>query len=448
MANNPFNRWAKLRPHNLQDKLWNSSKRFRVIPSGRRSGKTELAKRFIAKEAITRRTSFDINFYFAGAPTYGQARKIYWDDLKALTKPFWNKKPNETNMTIFTECQDVVSELSVLGLDSPQRVEGMPWNGCILDEFGNMKKSAFDENVYPALADRQGWAWLLGVPEGRNHYYDKALYATGGSIPRTESNIGTYIENINDDEWAYFHWFSSDILPKEMIDGARRMLDERTFKQEYEGEFVSYGGQLYYAYSNDVIDDLIARRNINNAIILSCDFNKSPMAWVVGQTDEIHTVRGTRTRLKIVDDVTVANNAKTHSSALLFIDKFKDQINKTVLITGDASNNFESHRDFTTDYMILKQTLEAHGWRVKVNVPTHNANINNRVNVANSLFEHKRCIINSKCTQLKLDLERNESDNKGGKNKSDPDQTHASDAFDYLVWLLFAREFKELGVAQ
>ncbi len=447
MSTNPYSRWTPLRPHPVQNALWYSTKRFIVDASGRRSGKTELAKRKIVTVALTTETKFETNYYFCAAPTRAQAKKIYWNDIKALTRPWWSKQPSETELTVYTSLGDIQSEITVIGLDKPERIEGSPWNGGILDEYGNMKKGAFDENVYPALADREGWAWLIGVPEGRNHYYDKALYAAGGVLPKILPNTGGMVE-IENSEWGYFHWFSSDILPAKMIESARDTLDERTYKQEYEGEFVSYGGQLYYAYSNDVIDDLIARRNINNDIILSCDFNKSPMAWVVGQTDEIHTARGTRTRLKIVDDVTVANNAKTQSSALLFIDKFKDQINKTVLITGDASNNFESHRDFTTDYMILKQTLEAHGWRVKVNVPTHNANINNRVNVANSLFEHKRCIINSKCTQLKLDLERNESDNKGGKDKSDPNQTHASDAFDYLVWLLFAREFKELGVAQ
>ena len=36
----------------------------------------------------------------------------------------------------------------------------------VLDEFANMKEKAWGENVRPALSDREGWAWLIGVPAG------------------------------------------------------------------------------------------------------------------------------------------------------------------------------------------------------------------------------------------------------------------------------------------
>ena len=168
------------------------------------------------------------------------------------------------------------------------------------------------------------------------------------------------------------------------------------------------------------------------------------MAWNVAQQD----IYNKRRRIKFVDQVTVSHDAKTQQTALLFVEQFKNHGNKTILVTGDASNDTESIRDFTTDYIIIRETLKAHGWRVVVKVPPGNPNINNRVNVFNSLMEHHRCYFNSKCTGLILDLERNESDNKGGKNKTDPTQTHFSDAGDYLVWDLFAGEFKLLGVAK
>ena len=44
-------------------------------------------------------------------------------------------------------------------------------------EYGNMKLEAWGANVRPALSDRKGWCDLIGVPEGRNHYYDTALKA-------------------------------------------------------------------------------------------------------------------------------------------------------------------------------------------------------------------------------------------------------------------------------
>jgi len=442
-SKDPFARWYDLRYHPTQEALWNSPKRLKVVPSGRRSGKTELAKRYVTMQAVTSETEYAVNYYFCGAPTRPQAKKIYWEDIKALSKPWWRKDPSETELTVYLVNGDIESEITIVGMDAPQRIEGMPWNGGILDEYGNMKKGAFDENVYPALADRRGWCWLIGVPEGRNHYYDKALLATGNNIPVTRPKLGSAVTN-GDPEWGYFHWFSEDILPDDMIASAKRILDERTFDQEYRGAYVSYGGQLYYAWTPDKINNQVARRLLNEPLYLTCDFNKAPMVWLVGQVDYL----GSKKRLKMVDDVVQLRNAKTHAGALAFVRKFEDQIEKHVIVTGDYSSNYESWRDWTTDYLIIKNTLVAHGWTVQLKIPNQNPNINNRVNLCNSLFEHNRCFLNSKLKLLALDLERNESDNKGGKDKTDPDQTHASDAFDYLAWYLFASEFKELGVAQ
>lgn len=77
-------RWYRLRDHPVQLALLDAvgeGVRFVVVPAGRRSGKTERAKRFLAREAMLRGGEV----YFAAAPTFGQAKKIWWDDLKSLS---------------------------------------------------------------------------------------------------------------------------------------------------------------------------------------------------------------------------------------------------------------------------------------------------------------------------------------------------------------------------
>ena len=449
---NLFKRWTLLRYHSIQHILLNLElyfelndiPRFWVIPSGRRSGKTEVAKRHVVDEAVGTKTEWDINYYFCAAPTRPQAKDIYWNDIKALSRPWWRKKPSETELRVYLKCGDILSDIKVFGMDSPERIEGTPWNGGILDEYGNQKESSFDEHVFPALADRHGWCWLIGVPEGGNHYFRKALKATDNKIPQSHHLKGSIVRSKDDDEWAYAHWFSSDILPAREIRTAKNTLDERTYAQEFEGAFNTDAGSLYYAFNRTLVNNDVAAIDPDEMIYLSCDFNKSPMAWVVGQTDTYRR----RTRLKIVDHVTVSHDAKTQRTALDFVKKFATHQNKYVVVTGDASNDVEGHRDFTTDYIIIRETLVKYGWRVVTKVRASNPNVNNRVNIANSVFEHRRCYINGECALLILDLERNESDNHGAKDKTDKGQTHASDAFDYLIWLVFAKEFKELGVAQ
>ena len=79
--------WYPLKPIAEQVRLVNEQKRFKVIPAGRRSGKTERFKRYLAKY-----TCNNPSMYFAGAPTFNQAKSIFWQDLKNLTSSFTHSK--------------------------------------------------------------------------------------------------------------------------------------------------------------------------------------------------------------------------------------------------------------------------------------------------------------------------------------------------------------------
>ncbi len=106
-----------------------------MVPAGRRSGKTELAKRRLVV-AIPRDTGFADPRYFAAAPTRDQAKRIFWKDLKALIPSEWVRRIYETELCITTIFS---SEVWVVGLDKPQRIEGVAWDGGVLDEYANMR---------------------------------------------------------------------------------------------------------------------------------------------------------------------------------------------------------------------------------------------------------------------------------------------------------------------
>lgn len=213
-------RWTKLRPHLLQSAYWRSPKRFNMLPCGRRSGKTELFKRKVIKKAV-RGTKFYPSRFFAAAPTNDQAVKIYWQDLKSLSPPDKVVDISESHHRI-----TYISggEIYVLGMDKPERIEGQPWDGGGMDEYGNMKEKAWTAHVRPALSDRLGWCDFLGVPEGMNHYYD--LYEKAKADPT----------------WGVYEWASADILPPEEIEAAKRDLHPLMFEQEYGGKFVNFNG--------------------------------------------------------------------------------------------------------------------------------------------------------------------------------------------------------------
>ena len=214
-------RWYKLIDHDVQLRLVDAISngiRFPVVPAGRRSGKTERFKRFIAKEAMKNGNEK----YFIAAPTHDQVKKIYWDDMKMFTLSCTHeKKPSETDRIIFMPNG---TEIHLIGLDKPARIEGIQWTGGGIDEIADIKPDAWESHILPALntvnptrPDYRAWCWLLGVPDGLNHYYEMAEYA----------------RTANDPDWGLFHWKSSDILPKDVIDSAKRQMSAKQYKQEF-----------------------------------------------------------------------------------------------------------------------------------------------------------------------------------------------------------------------
>ena len=148
MLDRQLARWYELKDIQVQLDLVNAVPngiRFPVVPAGRRSGKTERAKRFLSKQALSNQNEK----YFAAAPTRDQAKKIWWDDLKALTLSVTHdKQPSESELKIFLPNG---TEIHVIGLDRPERIEGINWTGGVIDEIADIKPESMEANIMPAL---------------------------------------------------------------------------------------------------------------------------------------------------------------------------------------------------------------------------------------------------------------------------------------------------------
>jgi hypothetical protein len=271
-------RWfdAKGEPLKLmpaQRAYWRSPHRFNVVPAGRRSGKTELAKRKLVMRAIRAAFPWEPR-YFAGAPTNDQARRIFFDDLVALI-PDGDKggRPSISRMIIPLANG---ARIEVVGLDKPQRIEGSPWDGGVLDEYANMRPEAWRANVRPALADRNGWCDLIGVPEGRNHYYELARMAR--ALMDEEGAAS---------EWGFYTWHTADVFRRlgrmHEVESARRDLDSLTFAQEFEASFVNFEGRAYWPFQESLHCTARLEYAPRAPLIFCFDFNVDPGVAAVCQ---------------------------------------------------------------------------------------------------------------------------------------------------------------------
>src|SRR4051794_4872337 len=84
---------VRLKP--CQSRVFLSPHRFRILVAGRRFGKTYLAQIELLQAAWAKR---GVAWYVA--PTYQQAKRIAWNPLKELTRPYWSGRPNETDLRI------------------------------------------------------------------------------------------------------------------------------------------------------------------------------------------------------------------------------------------------------------------------------------------------------------------------------------------------------------
>lgn len=363
-------RWYKLIDHPVQRALVEDVARFKLVPAGRRSGKTERAKRFISKIGMANPGEE----YFVAAPTRDQVKKIYWNDMKRLTfQSLQKKQPSETELIITLNNS---TRIHLIGLDRPERMEGQFWSGGIIDEIANCKESAWQENIRPALdtfnpqrPDYRAWAWLIGVPEGLNHYYEMCEYA------RTK----------NDPDWKLYTWFSSDILPADVIEAAKRQMGKRQFAQEYEASFETTTGRIYDEYGRD---------NLTNEVIADHeqlwwhhDFNFTPMSS--GIAVRRHNSVTKQDCILILDEI-ILTSAIARQSAIEFCERYKAHKNRHIFIFGDPAGRAGEKHGHASDYTDIEDVLRSNGWTFERKVKAAAPAIRDRQNAVRAKVKNAK----------------------------------------------------------
>ena len=150
-----------MRPHPLQYHAFTSKTRFINLACGRQSGKSEIARRKIIASLAIKKDWPDPTYLFA-LPTFQQAKRVVWRKIEMMIPDHWIKSKNVQDMCIETKFG---STLYVAGLDQPQRVEGLTYDGVIIDESSDVKEGVFERSIMPALGIRKGWCWRIGVPK-------------------------------------------------------------------------------------------------------------------------------------------------------------------------------------------------------------------------------------------------------------------------------------------
>ena len=187
-----------------------------VLVAHRRFGKTVLMVAHVVQKALELELE-DGAFYYA-APLLKQAKKIAWRYLlkhyNVIKRHCPKATKNETELYIKipnSYIDPVTGEhgwsyIYVIGVDNPDSIRGIYADGVILDEYGQMNRTAFQEIFAAMLSDKSRevignqWSIFLGTPKGQNQFWE--IFESTKKNMVKNSLIENFSSRTNLDHWG------------------------------------------------------------------------------------------------------------------------------------------------------------------------------------------------------------------------------------------------------
>ncbi len=385
-----------------QQQVADCDKRYRVLVTGRRFGKTHLAIRELCKYAAQ-----PDKLVWYVAPSYRMAKQIVWDKLKnKLLDLNWVDRYNETDLHLILKNG---SKICLRGADHSDSLRGVGLSFLCMDECADIDKKAWTEVLRPTLADQQGAVLFTGTPKGLGNWLHDIFIND-----RTDK-----------EQWASFQFttIQGGQVPQDEIDQARKDLDDRTYRQEFEASFETYSGQVYYNFSEINITQAFMRQNnadIPNTLLIGCDFNIDPMSACVAFRH--------KDQLIIFDEITIYGS---NTDEMVQEIKTRYPNKKIIMYPDPASRQRKTSAGGRTDLSILQNA----GFVVKART-SHTA-IRDRINAVNSALKSAdgtvKVKIHPACKSVLKSLQKQIYKTGTSIPDNNENLSHMSDAVGYLI---------------
>ena len=383
-----------------QHKVSSSNKRFRVLVSGRRFGKTYLCITEMMKYA----TQINKKIWYV-APTFKMAKEIVWSNLKDMLSQFnWIENINESNMTI--TIKKTGSKISLKGCDNYDGLRGVGLDFLILDEFADIEEKAWTEVLRASVSDTEGDVLMCGSPKGYGNWSYR-MYLKGQQ---------------GDTEWDSFQFttLQGGMVTEEEIEQAKQDIDIRTFRQEFEGTFENYAGSVYYNFHP--VESVVKKEiDWTKPLHIGMDFNVDPMSACVGQIE--------KDKIFFLDEV-IIYSSNTDEMVEEIRNRYGTKI--PIFIYPDpASRQRKTSAGGRTDLSILQNA----GFKVKCKLK-HPA-VRDRINAVNSKLKdsngNRHIFVSQSCKTIVKGLQRQiYKENTNIPDKEDGFD-HMNDAIGYMI---------------
>lgn len=196
-----------------------------IVPTGRQFGKTWMGENQAIKWAVENK---DWNILWV-SPTYGQAKKVF-NEMKGkmFDCPAFSKPPNSSDLIFYFNTGSEIRfySASATGYD---KIRGESATAVICDEFRFYHPLAWGEAIKPTLTVSGKKVLIISTTKGKGEFY--TLY----KLEEHESRYISFTASSRDNPYAN----------QDEIDDAERNLPSHIFRQEYLGEFIEDGSEVF-----------------------------------------------------------------------------------------------------------------------------------------------------------------------------------------------------------
>ena len=187
---------------------------------------------------------------------------------------------------------------------------------------------------------------------------------------------------------------NNTFLPEHYVEEMKNSYDPEYYRINVLGEFGDYSSGLVVKGFNDLNNVYTLPYNRNMTLHLTCDFNVDPMCWEIA-----HVVDGD---IQFIDEL-VIENTSTSQAVEEFIRRYPNHRGR-LIINGDASGEYRSAQSEFTNYAIIKNALEAYGYKPEFHLRNFNPPILSRIQAFNAKVKNcngeSHLFIDKKCKWL------------------------------------------------
>lgn len=397
--------------HEPQRKFFQDKTRNRFLLVGRRGGKTiGIVEDLLS--SIPEMPSFTDIFYIG--PTHQQSKELLWDILESrMGELGWHFKAKIADQTFQLSR---ARKIYLIGAEKIRRIRGHRNYRVYLDELAYYSKPLNEiwRAVRPTLTDVKGRAVASTTPDGKG-----------------SDAYNFYLETLSKKDWAQHSWTSRDnpFLPQEEILSAKNDLDELSYFQEYEAQWVSFEGLAYYQFKEAEHLKPCAQINDNLTIDITLDFNVNPTSLLVVQYD------GTIPMIYFKKEYSLKNSSTT-ATVRQFCEDFKQyKDTNRIEVMGDATGKSRKSNTGRSDYYYIEEMLKSYGFNYSMKVPSDNPPIVDRVNHTNAWLKNangiSRVTIDPACRELINDFSAQGLEGRFPSDKNN--MGHKADAAGYYI---------------